>query len=67
MNAVEFDHLGMQIDHLMQLIETLQLENATLRQKMAVHSQERARLIHKNQRTAKRVKQIIKQIRDEVA
>jgi len=67
MNPVELDHLELQIEHLMHMIETLQFENATLRQKMAMHIQERTRLQHKNQRAAKQVKQIIKNIKEELA
>ena len=67
MNQIELDHLGFQVEHLMHLIETLQLENATLRQKMAMHIKERTRLQHKNERSTKQVKQIIKQIKEELA
>ena len=67
MSQIELDHLEFQVGHLMHLIETLQLENATLRQKMAMHIKERARLQDKNQRATKQVKQIIKQIKEELA
>lgn len=67
MNSVDLDHLGLQVDHLMRLIENLQFENATLKQKMAMHIKERTRLQHKNQSAVKQVKQIIKQIKEELA
>lgn len=67
MNRIELDHLEIQVDHLMRVIETLQFENATLRQKIAMHIKERARLQHKNDRTSKQVKQIIKQIKEELS
>ena len=67
MNAIELDHLDLQVDHLMHMIETLQFENATLRQKMAIHIQERARYQHRNQRAAKQVRQLIKSIKEELA
>ncbi len=67
MNTTELDHLEIQVDHLMHVIETLQFENASLRQKMAMHIKERARLQHKNERTTKQVKQIIKQIKEELS
>lgn len=67
MNRIELDHLELQVDHLMRLIETLQFENATLRQKMAMHIQERARLQHKNQSAVRQVKQIIKNIKEELS
>ena len=66
MNLAELNHLGSQVDHLMQWVDTLRLENASLRQKMAVHAQDRARLQHKNQRASKQIKQIIKQIQEEI-
>ena len=67
MNSIELNHLEIQVDHLMRVIETLQFENATLRQKMAMHIKERARLQDKNQRATKQVKQIIKQIKEELS
>lgn len=67
MTSTELTHLEFQVDHLMRLIETLQLENATLRQKMAVLSQERARWEHKTHRAAKQVKQIIKHMKEGIA
>ncbi len=67
MSPVELDHLELQVDHLMRVIETLQFENATLRQKMAMHIKERTRLQHKNERASKQVKQIIKQIKEELS
>lgn len=67
MQTASLQHLSMQIDHLMQLIETLRLENATLKQKMAVHAKEKTRLESKNQRAAEQVKRIVKQIKEELA
>ena len=66
-DSAGLDHLELQVDHLMRVIETLQFENATLRQKMAMHIKERTRLAHKSDRTVKQVKQIIKQIKEELA
>lgn len=67
MQSAKLQHLSMQVDHLIQLIETLRLENATLKQKMAVHIKERTRIESKNQRAAEQVKRIIKQIKEELA
>ncbi|MCX7121433.1 MAG: TIGR02449 family protein [Gammaproteobacteria bacterium] len=67
MKTVELNHLETQVDHLMHLIETLQFENVSLRQKMAVHIKERTRLQYKNQRASKQVKQIIKNIKEELS
>ncbi|OGT48467.1 MAG: hypothetical protein A3E82_03985 [Gammaproteobacteria bacterium RIFCSPHIGHO2_12_FULL_38_11] len=67
MKTFELDHLGTQVDHLMRLIETLQFENASLRQKMAMHIKECTRLQYKNQRASKQVKQVIKNIKEELS
>lgn len=64
MNTVELDRLEMQVERLMHLISTLQHENASLRQKMAMHIQVQTRLHHKNESAAKQVKQIIKQLKE---
>lgn len=66
MNTAELVHLESQVDYLMRVIETLQSENTGLRQKMATHIQECTRLQHKNQRAASQVKQIIKQMKEEL-
>lgn len=63
----DFDHLTFQVEHLMHMIEALQFENATLRQKMAMHIQERTRLQNRNERATKQIKQIIKQLKEELA
>jgi uncharacterized protein (TIGR02449 family) len=67
MNPVKFDHLEIQIEKLMHMVGSLQYENASLRQKMAVHIQEQTRLQHKNESAAKQVKQIIKQLKEELS
>lgn len=67
MKLAELNHLSTQVDHLMQFIDSLRLENASLRQKIAVHAQNRAKLQHKNQHASKQIKQIIKQIQEEIA
>jgi uncharacterized protein (TIGR02449 family) len=67
MSAIELDRLGSQVDRLMNLVESLQFENASLRQKIAVHIKESARLQHKNFNAAKQIKHIIKHIREELS
>lgn len=67
MNSVEINQLNSQVDKLMHLVSSLTQENAALRQKMAVHIQEQTRLQHKNVFAAKQVKQIIKQLKEELA
>ncbi len=67
MNSVELNCLEMQVEKLMHLISSLQHENASLRQKMAVHIQEQTRLQHKNESAVKQVKQIIKQLKEELS
>ena len=67
MNLAELNHLAVQVDHLMHIVDTLRLENASLRQKIAVQAQERSRLQNKNQRASKQIRQIIKQVQEEIA
>lgn len=67
MNSVEINELSTQIDHLMNLVNALQQENAALRQKIAVHIQEQTRIQHRNENAKKQVKQIIKQLREELS
>jgi uncharacterized protein (TIGR02449 family) len=66
MNSVEINQLNSQVDQLMHLVNSLTQENAVLRQKMAVHIQEQTRLQHKNIFAAKQIKQIIKQLKEEL-
>ena len=67
MNPVEIDQLAVQVDQLMRTVESLQFENDALRQKIAVSIQERTRLIYKNQRASKQIRQIIKQMKEEIS
>jgi len=67
MKTQEFNHLESQVDQLINLVENLQFENATLKQKIAMHIQDRTRLQYKNQRATKQVKQIIKNLKEELA
>ena len=45
-------------------LESLEFENAALRQKIAVHIKEHARLRSKNERTAKQIRLLIKQMKE---
>lgn len=45
-------------------LESLEFENAALKQKIAVHIKERARLQSKNERTAKQIKLLVKQMKE---
>jgi uncharacterized protein (TIGR02449 family) len=67
MNVIEMSELEAQVNRLMHTIETLQLEIASLRQKMASHIKERTRLQHKNECAVKQIKQLIKNIKEEMA
>ena len=67
MHPIELTSLESQVEHLMRTIDALQFENNNLRQKIATHIQESARLQHKNQRAAMQVKQIIKHMKEEFA
>lgn len=64
MKTTELNHLESQVNHLMQLIDMLQFENVSLKQKIAMHIQERTRLQYKNQRATKQVKQIVKNLKE---
>lgn len=66
MSAPELIHLGSQVESLMEVISGLQSENNQLRQKIAVHIQENARLQHKNERALSHIKQVIKQMKEEL-
>ncbi len=67
MQAAELFHLESQVDHLMHVIKSLQTENNQLRQKIATHIQDYARLQHKTERTTQQVKQIIKNMKEELS
>lgn len=45
-------------------LESLEFENAALKQKIAVHIKERARLKSNNERIAKQIRQLVKQMRE---
>ena len=66
MQPTELLRLESQVDHLMRTVETLRQENNQLRQKIAVHIQEFSHLKHKNERAAQQVKQIIKNMKEEL-
>ena len=67
MQPTDIIHLESQVDHLMRVIDALQVENNQLRQKIAVHIQECTRLQHKNERVTSQVKQVIKQMKEEIS
>ena len=66
MNSVELEQLGLQVEQLMRMIESLQQENVALRQKMAIQIKERMRLLHKNQNATKQVRDIIKVMKEQL-
>ena len=45
-------------------LESLEFENAALKQKIAVHIKERARLKSKNERIAKQIRLLVKQMKE---
>jgi len=63
----ELTQIESQVDNLMRVIDTLQFENAALKQKIAVHIKGHASLQYKNQRTAKQIRQLIKQMKEELS
>ena len=67
MQTAELFHLESQIDHLMHVVKSLQMENNQLRRKIAAHIQEYGRLQHKTERAAQQVKQVIKNMKEELS
>ncbi len=63
----DLTELESQVDNLMRTIDVLQFENAALKQKIAVHIKGHASAQHKNQRVAKQIRQLIKQMKEELA
>jgi len=66
MTKLALNQLELQVETLLESLEQLQAENVLLRQKIAVHIQENARLQHKNVRAIMQVKQVIKQMKEEL-
>lgn len=66
MNEVTLDHLETKIERLVKTKQQLQLENESLRLQLSKTTQQRARLLHRNEEAAKKIKGIIKRLRDEV-
>lgn len=58
--------LTSQIDQMMRVIENLRGENRQLRQKIATYIQENARLQHKSERVSTQIKQVIKNMKEEL-
>ena len=67
MQSTDLVRLESQVDHLMRVIKSLHTENNQLRQKIATHIQEYARLQHKTERTTQQVKQVIKNMKEELS
>ncbi|OGT25668.1 MAG: hypothetical protein A3I77_04725 [Gammaproteobacteria bacterium RIFCSPLOWO2_02_FULL_42_14] len=66
-SEAQLDQLELQVSHLMHLASALRSENIVLRQKMAESVKDRARLQYRNQRAARQVKQIVKQLKEGLA
>lgn len=66
-NTIELSGLEYQVDYLLRSLERLQMENATLRQKLAAYAREQTYLTQKNQQLASRVKKIIAQLKEELS
>lgn len=67
MSAHEMTQLSLQVDQLMKIVDSLQSENQLLRHKVATYIQENARLQHRNERASTQLKQVIKQMKEQLA
>lgn len=66
MNTIEISDLELQIDNLIRAMERMKTENQSLRHKLSNSSQERARLQDKNKRASIQIKQVIRQLKEEL-
>ena len=65
-NTIEISGLEYQVDYLLRSLERLQVENASLRQKLTSHNRERSLLATKTQQTAEKIKKIISQLKEDL-
>ena len=66
MNTAELNNLEFQIESLIQGLQRLKMENQALKHKLAGSTRERSRLQELNLKSAVKIKQIIKQLKDEL-
>ena len=67
MEAMELNSLEEQVDQLLSALQRLKYENASLKQKLNQNAKEQRLLQEKNQKAAAQIKQVINQLKDEIA
>ncbi len=67
MSIVELNNLEFQVDTLIKNLETLQVENQSLKSQLAISNRDRTRLKERNDRAATKIKRIISQLKDELS
>lgn len=65
-SSLEFTRLELVIDRLVLTHQELLRENRLLREELQKLTQQQAELLHKNQRAAVQVKQVIHKLREEI-
>lgn len=66
MQTAELHNLEAEIDNLLQSVDSYRNENKSLRHQLTMINRERIRLKEQNQTAAKKVKQLISQLKDEI-
>lgn len=64
--TIELSGLEYQVDHLLRVLERLQSENASLRQKLLHQAREKSLLVTQNQQAVGKIKKIIAQLKEEL-
>jgi uncharacterized protein (TIGR02449 family) len=66
METAELIELEMQVQSLIEMVESLQSENNSLRQRIATATQDRSVLQERHHDAAKRIKSIINELKEEI-
>lgn len=67
MKATELHDLEAEIDNLLRSVDQYKVENKSLRHQITMVNRERIRLMEQNQRAVKKIKQLIFQLKEEMA
>lgn len=66
MDTVQLNDLEYQIDTILKSLERLKAENTSLRHRLNISVREKSQLQERNQRAANKVKQIMRQLKEEM-
>lgn len=66
-HIAQLNALELQVESLVQVLQTLKAENLSLRQKLANSTHQRSRLQTNNQQAAEAVQQVIDQLKEKIA